>query len=447
MKICNVFVALFLATLFWGCTPSEINEEPVFHTITFDANGGTEIAPQMVEDGDLAARPEDPEQEGSTFINWFEGNKLYDFSAPVHQSLTLSAQWTGNTYTVSFDTDGAEEIEAQVIDAGDFVTEPPVPAKYGYTFEGWKSNDELFDFSTPVIADLQLVADWAREQIDLTDKSPWISEVLDFRPAPGQFINKVDDELAAAKENLVGDSHQFVSLGTFGGNVSFKFDHPIVNREGNDLAIYGNSFEGNSEPGIVMVCQDLNGNGQPDADEPWYELAGSDYDLPETTHNYEITYYRPEAGQDTHIIPYKEIIDGQEKVGTRDFTDIKPFHDQPMFPAMYTEGSVTFKGTLLKSKTYDQNEGTGSEYPFYVSPKFDWGYADNAGYEQERGSVLAGADVFDLSNAVDAMGNKVTLIQVDFVKVYTATTEIAGWLGELSPEITKAADLSMLEQE
>ena len=43
-----------------------------------------------------------------------------------------------------------------------------------------------------------------------------------------------------------------------------------------------------------MVCQDLNKNGQPDADEPWYELAGSEYNHAETVHNYEITYYRPE---------------------------------------------------------------------------------------------------------------------------------------------------------
>ena len=48
---------------------------------------------------------------------------------------------------------------------------------------------------------------------------------------------------------------------------------------------------GNSEPGIVLVSKDTNGNGLPD--DEWYELAGSEYNSPATIRNYEITYYRP----------------------------------------------------------------------------------------------------------------------------------------------------------
>ena len=40
---------------------------------------------------------------------------------------------------------------------------------------------------------------------------------------------------------------------------------------------------GSSEPGIVLVSKDTNGNGL--ADDEWYELAGSEYNSPATTKN------------------------------------------------------------------------------------------------------------------------------------------------------------------
>ena len=77
-----------------------------------------------------------------------------------------------------------------------------------------------------------------------------------------------------------------LGLGAFGGYVVVGFDRPIVNVPGEyDFKALGNAFTNSSEPGIVMVCQDLNKNGQPDADEPWYELAGSEYNHAETVHN------------------------------------------------------------------------------------------------------------------------------------------------------------------
>ncbi|GJM63598.1 InlB B-repeat-containing protein [Persicobacter diffluens] len=343
-------------------------------------------------------------------------------------------------FEVSFDLNGGEsKIEGQQLEAGEYVLKPADPNRYAYLFEGWYKGDVVYDFNAPVEESFTLRAEWTKVEVDGT---PWISEVLDFRPAPGQFLNKVEDDLAAAKENLVGNSHQFISLGTFGGQVTFKFDHPINNGEGEDLAIFGNAFEGNSEPGIVMVCQDLNGNGYPDEEEPWFELAGSDHFEKETIRDYLVTYFRPEEGADTHLIPYTEVVNGQENSGMMDFTLVRDFHPQPMFPDMYSEDSVTFSGTLLKSKTYNQNEGQ-SDNPYYVSPKFDWGYADNAGYEQE--GIFRGADLFDIDHAIDSQGRSVKLEQIDFVRVYTGVRDIAGWLGELSPEIIKAADVHLLK--
>lgn len=75
------------------------------------------------------------------------------------------------------------------------------------------------------------------------------------------------------------------------------FAEPVPNTGGYDLYVKGNQFDTSSEPGIVWVSQDANGDGAPN--DTWYELRGSEYDNAETIRNYEITYIRPaEAGDE-----------------------------------------------------------------------------------------------------------------------------------------------------
>ena len=149
----------------------------------------------------------------------------------------------------------------------------------------------------------------------------YIAKVYDYCPAPGQHINLVPewDEgdtkatmLQKASEQLVGqgvDSEGMVSLGGFGGYVVFGFDHSVVNVSGEcDFKVYGNAAKDamypdyyTSETGIVMVSVDVNGNGLPD--DPWYELAGSDYSAASTLKNQAITYYKPAADRAANADP------------------------------------------------------------------------------------------------------------------------------------------------
>lgn len=98
--------------------------------------------------------------------------------------------------------------------------------------------------------------------------------------------------VAWATQRLKDKLH--VSLGSFGGYIIVGFDHSIPN-SGNqyDFCVQGNAFDGSSEPGIVWVMQDINGNGLPD--DEWYELKGSEAGKEETIQNFEVTYYRPEG--------------------------------------------------------------------------------------------------------------------------------------------------------
>jgi len=68
------------------------------YTITFDSNGGTDIA--MLTDvmyGDLIPEPEDPTREGYTFQGWYSDEALTNVwvfeTMQVPQSLTLYAAW------------------------------------------------------------------------------------------------------------------------------------------------------------------------------------------------------------------------------------------------------------------------------------------------------------------------------------------------------------------
>ena len=105
------------------------------------------------------------------------------------------------------------------------------------------------------------------------------------------------------------------------------FDHSIDNsssgyKGGYNFSITGNAFKGSSEPGIVYVMQDTNGNTLPD--DEWYELKGSEYGKEETVQDYAVTYYRPTySGAD---VQWK---DNQGVKGKIDY--LKQYHDQPIY--------------------------------------------------------------------------------------------------------------------
>ena len=107
----------------------EINQ----YAITFDTNGGSEIAPITQDYGTAITAPADPTREGYTFIGW-------DRDIPVTmpaENITVTAQWEINRYTITFDTAGGSEIAPITQDYGTNITAPADPTREGYTFIGW----------------------------------------------------------------------------------------------------------------------------------------------------------------------------------------------------------------------------------------------------------------------------------------------------------------------
>ena len=103
------------------------------YTITFDSNGGSEIAPITQDYGTAIAAPADPTREGYTFIGW---DKAIPTTMPA-ENMTITAKWKVNQYTITFDTNGGSEITPITQDYGTAITAPANPTREGYTFIGW----------------------------------------------------------------------------------------------------------------------------------------------------------------------------------------------------------------------------------------------------------------------------------------------------------------------
>ncbi len=263
--------------------------------------------------------------------------------------------------------------------------------------------------------------------------SKYIQAVDEYVPAPGQFVNTLpectaDDTPAtvAAKctEAIGGNRSGLVTLGAYGGYVTFHFDHSIANvADQRDLYIKGNTYNGNSEPGIVMVAQDTNHNGI--ADDTWYELAGSaDTDSAASiVYDYAITYTPNPMGD----IPWT---DNQGRSGT---VERNTYHQQEYFP-LWLDGPLHFSGTLLPRNAVNQGRGTTQ---YWVLNAFAYGYADN----------VANTDTlncsFDIGWAVDSRRQPIHLDYIDFVRVYSAENQQCGWIGETSTEVSGAEDLHL----
>ena len=284
-------------------------------------------------------------------------------------------------------------------------------------------------------------------------KTDW-NRVYEYTPAPGQFINELktggfngtqttpEAAIAYAEARMSQTDSEgnpnpiWVSLGGFGGYIIVGFDHSIDNSGDYDLGILGNSFSGSSEPGIVWVMQDENGNGEPD--DTWYELAGSETGKAETIQNYAVTYYRP-SGAGMPV----QWSDNMGNNGEIDY--LKVYHNQEYYYPLWIEAdSYTLRGTRLEPRNYDAS-GNGS---YWDNEEYDWGYADNWSpidrfTNSENGNAEANANHFKIANAIDFEGESVELKYIDFVKVQVAVNAKSGWLGELSTEVSGFYDYNM----
>lgn len=359
------------------------------------------------------------------------------------QKLDLHPALTGDEYR--WYLVGADGSETLVSDERDYIFLGAEEGSYKLRFE-------IIDPETPYSFDFTVNV--VHEEVEY---SPYISRVYEYRPAPGQFVNEMPlyeegdsyaDMLKKAEESISGTNDIMISLGGYGGYVTFGFDHTVINVPGEyDFRIWGNAFYellqpdrkgGSAEPGIVCVSYDVNCNGIPD--DPWYELAGSEYYKPETGHGYTITYSRPDPSHtpvedDDGYLEDLVYIPWRDSRGDSGYIAKNIFHPQSYYPLWIDDDELTFTGSILAPNGTDTS-GTGRYYVLYA---YDYGYVDN------HPNDYADLNSFDISRAVDDKGNPVDLPGVDFIRVYTGVNQYCGWLGETSTEISRARDLHIAD--
>ena len=270
-----------------------------------------------------------------------------------------------------------------------------------------------------------------------------VSRVFEYMPAPGHQVNGysvVGDFIhAGATMQEACDTALMhlrnrwsVSLGGQGGYIIAGWDHQVLNSQDDyDIAIKGNPYSYQSEPGIIWVSRDDNGNGLPD--DEWYELKGSEYGTENHTTGYEITYYKPTAaGQD---IEWTDNMGGSGIVPYMKSWNEHDSYWQDWVPTMTdSEGREyrTYYGSRLKD-THTYVDGYTDE------PAFAWGYADNDGSDYFNNSkfrlVSGKLGYYRISNAVKADGTDACLDAIDFIKIQTGQTGWSPNLGEISTEV------------
>jgi hypothetical protein len=268
-----------------------------------------------------------------------------------------------------------------------------------------------------------------------SDQSAYISKIYDYQYGPGQHASLI---LPNEKgDDFIGEpwikGKSFTSLGGWGGYIIAGFDHAINNTNGPDIAIYAQPSV-SSEPGIVYVMADINNDGLPN-DEPWFEIKGSEYNNPETIHNYQVTYYKPGA---SGYITWK---DNQGKSGS-----LVPGYgtDNWWWPGYGDKTAVTFIGAKLPNAYVNISKDPTVELWNIRIGYFQSGYSEC--YSNSDYNSKLKANLLDISNAVDAAGLAVNLNKINFIKVQSSVFQIAGWLNEISTEISGAADIHLLDK-
>ena len=155
------------------------------YTITFDTDGGSEIAAITQNYGTTIAKPTDPTKTGYTFDGW---DKEIPGTMPA-ENMTVKAQWKINQYTITFDTDGGSAVASITQDYGTAITTPAAPTKTGYTFDGW---DKTIPGTMPA-EDVTVTATWKINQYTIAFDTDGGSEVKSIMQDYGTTIAKPTD--------------------------------------------------------------------------------------------------------------------------------------------------------------------------------------------------------------------------------------------------------------
>ena len=146
----------------------EAKATPKTYTITYNANGGTveEETQSVTYDAEYTLAT--PTRVGYTFNGWKNGDTLMAKNGDwtIDSDVTLVADWTAKTYSVTLDLDGGSCNQSVTVTYGEAIGTLPTPTRSGYTFVGWTYNEETLSASYVWMTDAENItfkANWSKK--------------------------------------------------------------------------------------------------------------------------------------------------------------------------------------------------------------------------------------------------------------------------------------------
>ncbi|MCR5786214.1 MAG: InlB B-repeat-containing protein [Acholeplasmatales bacterium] len=151
----------------------DIVKQNTYFEVTFNTNGGSEVAVQKVKKDDKVIMPTNPTKEGYSFAGWYLESSLsnkFNFDAAINYNLTLYAKWNKENETkckVTFNTEGGSIISDKEVVTESTINAPNDPIRSGCVFAGWYTDytyNNKYDFNTEISNDITLYAKWIVSQ-------------------------------------------------------------------------------------------------------------------------------------------------------------------------------------------------------------------------------------------------------------------------------------------
>jgi uncharacterized repeat protein (TIGR02543 family) len=168
-------------------------------TITFDSQGGSALTNGGSQTGaSIFSAPTAPTRTGYTLAGWSATTTgsvvTFPYAHGQTANFTLYAQWTANSLTITYDSQGGSAVTDGGSQTGASISAAPTaPTRAGYTLSGWSATDGgtvvTFPFAHGKTANFTMYAIWAANALTITYDSKSGSSVANGSVNTGASIS------------------------------------------------------------------------------------------------------------------------------------------------------------------------------------------------------------------------------------------------------------------
>lgn len=225
-------------------------------TVRFESEDGEFLKEETVLYGGNATAPIAPHKDNYIFQNWNPN------TTNITADEIIRPIYSPVRYTVTYNTDGGNEIEAETYLYNEIPSAPITPIKSGFVFVEWKISDSdiSFTFDRPLSSDIELLAVWT-DTIGISTVEELIA-IGDNPSANYSLLNNINlkganwTPLGEFKGTLDGQGYKIYNftISTPTANMGFftKNSGTIKNIVFSDVAI-NNSYSDNSDTAVVAA--------------------------------------------------------------------------------------------------------------------------------------------------------------------------------------------------